>query len=133
MSTALLLISHGRLSQHLVDTLSEMLGGQLSLPVEVLEVRTVQDPELLIRQGQRAVERLDQGDGVLILTDTFGSTPSNIANQVARGAHCRVVAGLNLPMLIKIFNYPDLTLDAMANAAVEGGRRGILLCDEQSR
>ncbi len=131
MSTALLLISHGRLSQHLVDTLSEMLDGRLSLPVEALEVRTVQDPEQLVRQGEQAVKRLDQGDGVLILTDAFGSTPSNIANRVAASGRCRVVAGLNLPMLIKIFNYPDLDLDAMAEAAVEGGRRGVLLCDRQ--
>lgn len=133
MSTALLLISHGRLSQHLVDTLREMLGGHLSLPVETLEIRTVQDPELLIRQGERAVERLDQGQGVLILTDAYGSTPSNIANRVASSGRCRVVAGLNLPMLIKLFNYPDLDLNAMAKAAVEGGRRGILLCDQDER
>ncbi len=133
MSTALLLVTHGRMSHNLLDTLREMLGGQLSLPVDILEVRTIQDPDLLIRQGERIVERLDQGQGVLILTDAFGSTPSNIANRVAASGHCRVVAGLNLPMLIKIFNYPKLDLDAMARAAVEGGQRGVLLCDEPSR
>ncbi len=133
MSTALLLVTHGRMSHNLLDTLREMLGGQLSLPVDILEVRTIQDPDLLIRQGERIVERLDQGQGVLILTDAFGSTPSNIANRVAASGHCRVVAGLNLPMLIKIFNYPQLDLEAMARAAVEGGQRGVLLCEEASQ
>ncbi len=129
MTTAVLLITHGRLSQHFVETLTEMLDGKLSLPVEVLEVRTVLDPELLIRQGERIVERLDQGDGVLILTDAFGSTPSNIANRIAKDREsCRVVAGLNLPMLIKVFNYPALKLEALAQAAVQGGQRGVILC-----
>ena len=131
MSAAVLIITHGRLSRHLADTVTEMLGGQLSLTTEVLEVRTVHDPEVLIKQGQRLVEKLDQGDGVLILTDAFGSTPSNIANRIAHQARCRVVAGLNLPMLIRIYNYPTLKLDALAKTAVEGGQRGILLCDSE--
>jgi PTS system mannose-specific IIA component len=133
MSVAVMLITHGRLSQNLVDTLTEMLGGQLSLTTEVLEVRSVQDPDLLIRQGARIAQRLDQGDGVLILTDAFGSTPSNIANRIADTGRCRVVAGLNVPMLIKVFNYPGLKLDALAQAAVEGGQRGIVLCAHHAK
>lgn len=129
MSTAVLLITHGRLSQHLVETVSEMLGGKLSLETDVLEVRTIQDPDVLIKQGQRLVEKLDQGDGVLILTDAFGSTPSNIANRIASKVPARVVAGLNLPMLLKVFNYPGLSLAELAKAAVEGGQRGILECE----
>jgi len=63
------------------------------------------------------------------LTDAFGSTPSNIANRVARRVPSRVVAGLNLPMLFKVFNYPRLTLDDLAQAAVDGGRRGVMECE----
>jgi len=128
MSVAVLLVTHGRLSQTLLGTIRDMLGGELNLTTELLEVRTVQDPDLLIRQGERLLERLDEGDGVLVLTDAFGSTPSNIANRMAAGRPCRVVAGLNLPMLIKIYNYPQLDLDAMAQAAVAGGQRGVMLC-----
>ncbi len=131
MSAAVLLITHGRLSQHLVDTVSEMLGGQLSLNTDVLEVRSVLDPDVLIKQGERLIHKLDQGDGVLILTDAFGSTPSNIANRVARSGQCRVVAGVNLPMLIRIYNYPKRHLDALAQTALEGGQRGVILCDKQ--
>lgn len=132
MSVGLLLVTHGQLSRHLLDTVGEMLGGRLSLRSERLEVRSVQDPDLLARQGERLVEQLDAGDGVLILTDTFGSTPSNIANRVAAGRACRVVAGVNLPMLIKIYNYPALDLESMARAAVVGGQRGVLLCDGEA-
>ena len=60
----------------------------------------------------------------------FGSTPSNIANKLAaRGAQVRVVAGINLPMLVRIFNYPKLALEEMARTAVEGGQRGIIACE----
>lgn len=128
MSVGILLVTHGRLGQHLLETMQEMLGGTLSLPTELLEVRTAQDPDQLLGQGEQIVSRLDQGDGVLLLTDAFGSTPSNIANRLAQGRQARVVAGLNMPMLIKIYNYPTLALSQMAAAAVAGGQRGVLLC-----
>lgn len=128
MGVSVLLVSHGRLSQNLLDTVKDVLG-ELPIQTEVLEVRRVMDTEPLVRQGERMIERLDQGDGVLVLTDAFGSTPSNIANRIAAKVPSRVVAGLNLPMLLKVFNYPQLSLAELAHAAVEGGRRGILECE----
>ncbi|MCK5769416.1 PTS fructose transporter subunit IIA [Algiphilus sp.] len=126
-----LLVTHGRLGRFFLDTLRDMLG-ELSLPVEVLEVRRVLDTELLTRDGQRMIERLDAGRGVLVLTDAFGSTPSNIASRLLARGRTRVLAGLNLPMLVRVFNYPALDLDALAEAAVEGGRRGIIFCPEEA-
>jgi PTS system ascorbate-specific IIA component len=123
----LLLVMHGKLGHHLLDTLREMIG-ELPLAADVLEVRRVQAHEVLITQGSKMIERLDSGAGVLILTDAFGSTPSNIANKLADDGRVMVVAGVNLPMLIRIFNYPKLALAEMAANAVEGGARGILVC-----
>ena len=128
MSVSVLLVSHGRLSQILLETVEDVLG-ELTLPTEVLEVRRVNDTDPLVRMGERVIEKLDQGDGVLVLTDAFGSTPSNIANRIARSVQARVVAGLNLPMLFKVYNYPQLSLAELAAAAVEGVRRGILECE----
>ncbi|NGY05436.1 PTS sugar transporter subunit IIA [Solimonas terrae] len=127
MTVGLLLVMHGKLGHHLLDTLHEMIG-ELPMAADVLEVRRVQAHEVLIKQGRKMIERLDSGAGVLILTDAFGSTPSNIANKLADDGSTMVVAGVNLPMLIRIFNYPKLTLPEMANTAVEGGARGILVC-----
>lgn len=126
-----LLVTHGRLGSFLLETLDDMLGSR-PLPTDVLEVRRVQDPEPLLRGGWRMIERLDQGRGVLVLTDAFGSTPSNIANRLRQPGRTLVVAGLNLPMLVRIFNYPQLDLPALAQAAVEGGQRGIILCADPS-
>lgn len=127
MTVGLLLVTHGKLGRHLLDTMGEMIGP-LPLAADVLEVRLVQSPEAMIAQGAKTLERLDSGAGVLILTDAFGSTPSNIANRLGADGNRRVVAGVNLPMLVRIFNYPKLDLDAMVKNAVEGGQRGIVAC-----
>ena len=122
-----LLVTHGKLGHFLLETMSDMIGA-LPLPTDVLEVRRVQATDVLLLQGRRMIERLDRGGGVLLLTDAFGSTPSNIANRLAEASRTAVVAGINLPMLVKIFNYPQLDLAAMTRAAVEGGQRGVLVC-----
>ena len=129
MSVGLLLVTHGKMGHYLLDTLHDMLG-ELPLAADVLEVRRVQDPNVLLRQGGRMIERLDAGKGVLILTDAFGSTPSNIAARLHIDGRTVTVAGVNLPMLVRIFNYPALDLKGMAAAAVEGGQRGVVICDK---
>ena len=127
MSVGILLVTHGRLGQLLLNTVTEMMGT-LPLPTAVLEVRRVQVPDVLLRQGSRLIEKLDQGGGVLILTDAFGSTPSNIAAHLGGTPRTQVVAGINLPMLVRIYNYPALDLAAMTQAAIEGGQRGVTMC-----
>ena len=127
MSCGLLLVTHGRLGQHLLAPVRDVIS-ELPLDTDILEVRRVQDTEVLIRQGTRMIERLDSGDGVLILTDAYGSTPGNLATRVATDQRTRVVAGVNMPMLLRVFNYHDQALDALSTAAIEGGRRGIVDC-----
>lgn len=129
MSAGVLLVTHGKLGHYLLDCMRDMIG-QLPLAADVLEVRRVQAHDVLTGQGNKMIERLDSGDGVLILTDAFGSTPSNIANKLSVEHRTNVVAGVNLPMLVRIFNYPTLDLTAMAAAAVEGGQRGVVIVDK---
>lgn len=127
MSVGILLVTHGKLGHFLLDCMRDMIGS-LPLAADVLEVRRVQSHEVLITQGSKMIERLDSGAGVLLLTDAFGSTPSNIANKLAALHGSPVVAGVNLPMLVRVFNYSRAPLDEIARLAVEGGQRGILLC-----
>lgn len=130
MSVGVLLVTHGKLGQYLLETVGDMIGD-LGLQADVLEVHRVQVHEGLIRQGQKLIDKLDSGAGVLILTDAFGSTPSNIANKLSTDRRSCVVAGVNLPMLVRIFNYPKLALPEMAQCAVDGGQRGIIACPRQ--
>lgn len=129
MSCGLLLVTHGKLGHFLLDTLREMMGGELPLKADVLEVRLVQSHEGPMLQGARMLENLDSGHGVLLLTDAYGSTPSNVAHKltVAR-SNTAAVAGLNLPMLMRVFNSHALSLDQLAQAAVEGGQQGVVRC-----
>ena len=129
MSVAILLITHGRLGQDLIDTAAQMLG-RLSLRTEVLEVSSSNDPERLTLEAASRLQALEQGDGVLVLTDAYGSTPSNIAVAAARGSAHQVVAGVNLPMLVRVYNYPDRSLPETARIALEGGQRGVVLYQE---
>lgn len=90
------------------------------------------DPDEVLAIARATANQLDQGEGVLILTDIYGSTPANIALRVATAPQTRVVAGVNLPMLIRILNYRRLPLSELITKAVSGGHDGILLCGERS-
>lgn len=129
MSVGILLVTHGKLGHYLLDCMRDMIG-ELPLATDVLEVRRVQSHEVLLNQGSKMIERLGtaSGGGVLMMTDAFGSTPSNIANKLSALHGSPVVSGVNLPMLVRVYNYPRATLDEIAKIAVEGGQRGIILC-----
>lgn len=129
MSVAILLITHDGLGRPLIAVAERMLGG-LPLPVAALDVPFDADPEAMLVAASGAMRRIDQGDGVLILSDLYGATPANIARRAAfLGSPVRRVAGLSLPMLLRALNYPDLDLDAMAKAAVAGARLGVIADD----
>lgn len=127
MTVGLLIITHDRVGEELLNTSTTMLQT-CPLRAIALEVSSDSDPDALIAQASAHLEKLDQGDGVLVLTDVYGSTPSNIANRLTINKNVQVVAGVNLPMLIRVLNYPRLSLSELARKALSGGRDGILLC-----
>lgn len=131
MTVGLLIISHNRIGAELLSTASATLGV-CPLATAVLPVMADSDPEALIAKARHMVSELDQGDGVLILTDVYGSTPSNIANRLSDCKQVMVVAGINLPMLIRVLNYPRLSLSELVEKAISGGRNGILLCPSET-
>lgn len=131
MKVGLLLITHGPVGQDLLDTAIAVLGT-CPLQTRCLSVPMNCDPDALTTRGKSLVEELDEGDGVLIMTDLYGSTPSNIACRLG-GERVVVVAGLNLPMLIRVLNYPALGLADLQTKALSGGRDGIMTCPGKSR
>lgn len=131
MTVSVLIISHDEIGTALLNTVKQTLGSDLPLSAATVELRADADPEILTPKLKEVVKALDQGDGVLILTDLFGSTPSNIAQQLQDIVRVRIVSGLNLPMLIRIMNYPQLTLDELAEKALTGGQCGIIECEKK--
>ena len=126
MTIGVLIVSHGQIGQAMLDISVKTLSV-CPIATKVLEVPFECDPDITAEKARKMVTELDSGDGVLILTDLCGATPSNIASRLVRFCPVMIVAGLNLPMLIRVLNYPELSLEEMAERAVDGGRQGIML------
>ncbi len=128
MSVGLLLVTHKHIATSLLET-SRLMLETCPLATRTLEVPLDCPVEEILHQADNYISHLDTGHGVLILTDIYGGTPSNIGKQLCQTHHCKLVAGLSLPMLIRVLNYPQLNLENMALKAVSGGHDGILLCE----
>ncbi|MCW8901093.1 MAG: PTS fructose transporter subunit IIA [Gammaproteobacteria bacterium] len=120
----LLIITHNNVGGAIFDAAISVLGS-CPLPFEILAVSQNCDPEERLKKARAYLKKLNQADGVLVITDMFGSTPSNIATKLASD-DVTIITGLNLPMLIRIMNYPDLSLEKLANKAVSGGQTGVI-------
>lgn len=128
MAVGLVLITHNEIGRNLLDTAVSLLG-ESPLETVCLSVSQTDEPDELLRLAERLSLELDAGDGVLVLTDAYGSTPSNVAARLARNHGWQLVAGVNLPMLIRILNYPTLGLHELTDKALSGGHAGIMLCN----
>lgn len=124
MSVGVLIISHDGIGPALLGTATLMLND-CPLQTKLLTVSRDCDPDQLTEDAVEQIEALDAGKGVLVLTDLYGSTPCNIARKLISKKHVHVVSGLNLSMLIRVFNYPKLTLEELSEKAVSGGKDGI--------
>ena len=128
--TGLLLITHGSLGDDMLDAAKEILCD-CPLPAEAIAVDADCDPDQLFETAGKRCDALDDGTGVLVLTDLYGSTPSNIANRLIETHNASVISGANLPMLLRILNYPDMSLEALCDKAANGARDGIVVTSRE--
>lgn len=130
MTVSVMLITHEDIGNVLLKAVTTTVG-ELPLPTTVVGVELDTDPDTLLPRLKQAVEPLEHGEGLLILTDLYGSTPCNIATKLGTEARVRVISGLNLPMLLRIMNinYAQFTVDELADKAVNGGKEGIIKCE----
>jgi PTS system mannose-specific IIA component len=126
MSVGVLLITHDNVGSSLLESLQKMFPEALPLKVKVLPIRHENEPLAFCYHAQNLCQSLNEGHGVLVLTDIFGATPCSIANSLIDNNRVRIVAGVNLPMLVKIMNDAQADLDTMAGRALSGGCQGIL-------
>lgn len=120
-----LIVAHDTLPDSLVDAVSHVLGARPS-QFECLSVAAGDDPLDLLPAARDTVRRLDTGDGVLIFADIYGATPCNLAGKLLQPGRVELVAGVNLPMLVRAFTYRERGMDTMVTKAVSGGRDGVL-------
>lgn len=125
MSAGVMLLTHPDVGDALIATATSILG-QLPLTTETLSPAGGESLEMARQRGEVSLQRLDTGAGVLILTDAYGATPGNLAVTLGKAYHCPVVTGLNLPMLLRVMNYPQLSVEVLARKAVEAAQESIL-------
>ncbi len=121
----ILLLTHGTLGESLIHTAIHVLNKRPPR-VRQLGVTAQDDPLLLLPQAQSLIKELDSGSGVLVLTDMYGGTPSNVAAKLIVPGRIEAVAGVSLPMLIRALTYREKTLDVMTTKAISGGCEGVL-------
>ncbi len=130
MAVGVLLLTHPHIGGALVASVEAILRGNLPLRLAEFEVPFEADPDALLPQASAAMRRVDAGDGVLILSDVYGATPSNLAARLSRlGTPSRRVSGVSLPMLLRVMNYAELPLEELPAVAAAGARNGVILDD----
>ncbi len=127
----LLLLSHGPLADALRETV-QVLEPETGEPLGALSLAWDEAPESASERLQKAIARADRGRGVVLLTDMFGGTPSNLALAFLQKGRVEIVTGVNLPMVVKARALAREGKDAseMAHTLVEKGRRAIVAAGE---
>ena len=123
----ILLVSHGAFGESLIHSASHVLGRR-PLYLRQLGVTVHDDPEAILPVAEDLIRFLDQGQGVLVMTDIYGATPSNIASRLLKPGRVEGVSGVNLPMLIRALNYREATgsVTELAEKALAGAAEGIV-------
>lgn len=123
--TGLVIVTHGEIGRSLIDVAEFILDQSLSavrfVSFRQSEMEKTDDDEI-----HKAIESADQGCGVLVLTDIGGASPCNYTARLLPSAHLAVVSGINLAMLIRVWNYRDRPLRQLVKLATEGAIRDIV-------
>ena len=120
----MVLVTHGRLADEFINALEHVVGAQEH--VETICIGPDDDMEQRRKEILASITKVDQGKGVVLLTDMFGGTPSNLAISVIDKANVEVIAGVNLPMLIKLASVrTNATLADASEQAQDAGRKYI--------
>jgi PTS system mannose-specific IIA component len=127
VTVGVLLMTHEAVGQALISAARHVMP-KLPMRVEAVEIPPESDPDRMRTLTAHHARKLDHGDGVLVLADLYGATPCNIGLSLTDlGVHLRCVSGLNLPMLLRVLNYPEQPLDELVQIAASGGRGGIFI------
>ena len=119
----LVLVTHGRLADEFRAALEHVMGPQKQ--IEAVTIGAEDDSDLCRNDIIEAVNRVDSGDGVAILTDMFGGTPANLAISIMEQARIEVLTGVNLPMLVKLASVRNRSIAEAVRMALEAGRKYI--------
>jgi PTS system ascorbate-specific IIA component len=128
----ILLMTHAPLGQAYIAACNHVFRGETE-HLEAIDVVADQDLNEVQALAQSAIKRLDDGDGVLVITDVKGGTPANCCNRLADAGRVEVIAGISLPMLLRAITYRRDTLDVVVEMALAGAQNGAVRVDNRIR
>lgn len=123
--TGILLITHGELGKSLIECATHVLGDKPKF-LDSLTIENDCAHDNMYKEISEKINLLDQGKGVLILTDIFGATPCNIITKIIKPGKVNAIAGVNLSMLIRSISYRHESFDTLVAKAIEGAQDGII-------
>jgi PTS system ascorbate-specific IIA component len=124
----IMVVSHEPLGTALIHC-TRHIYGRMPAQLAALDVIPDEDPEAALRAGRELLARINDGSGAVVLTDVYGATPSRVAMRLAVRGRVRVLAGVNLPMLLKAIAYRNKPLDELSAMLIEGAREAIRPAD----
>lgn len=125
----LVLVTHGNLAQEFIAAMQHVVGKQEQ--VEAVCIGPEDDMEIRRAEILEKAKKVNSGDGTIILTDMFGGTPSNLALSLMETANVEIIAGINLPMLIKLCSLrKDKSMKEAVNGAQEAGKKYITVASQ---
>ena len=128
----ILLLTHAPLGQAFIAAVAHVFRGPTER-FEAIDVAADEDTQAVNMRARDAIVRLDDGDGVLVITDIKGGTPANCCNSLAIAGHVEVIAGISLPMLLRAITYRRDTLDVVVEMARAGAQNGAVRVDNRIR
>lgn len=128
----ILLLTHAPLGQAFIAAVAHVFRAPTER-FEAIDVVADQDPGEVNCLAKAAIRRLDDGDGVLVITDIKGGTPSNCCNALTSDGNVQIIAGISLPMLLRAITYRRDTLDVVVEMALAGAQNGAVRVDNRIR
>ena len=121
----ILLVTHGTYGEALIQNVCHVLNKRPSR-IAQLGVAAQDDPLDLLPLARLLLNEVDGGEGVLVMTDIYGASPSNLAMKLLDAGRIEGVAGVNLPMLLRAITYREKGMETMLSKAISGGRDGVM-------
>jgi PTS system mannose-specific IIA component len=128
----ILLLTHAPLGQAFIEAASHVFRTRPER-LDAIDVNADQDTAEVKRKAKAKIAEIDDGSGVLVITDVMGGTPSNCTLSLCDPGHVEVIAGISLPMLLRAITYRNDTLDVVVEMALAGGQGGAVRVDNRVR
>jgi PTS system mannose-specific IIA component len=124
-------VTHGRLAEELIASVKFVVADKSAIKIEGVSLDSREEFETFTKRIKTAIKKVDEGDGVLLITDMFGGTPSNVSLTFLEEKKLEVISGVNLPMLLKLATLPSMVgLDEAVKIAESAGRDNIIVASK---